>query len=149
MTTVALKVDTKTLPKSRIAVHIEIPAERCKASYDAALSQLSRSIKLPGFRKGKVPKAVLIQQLGVSRIKAAALENLVESIWREVIEQESIQPLCEPELIGGFAKLLEAFNLNESLTLKLETDINPVPKLKETKGLKAKAKKLEFNPNKI
>ena len=68
----ALKVKANPLAGSRIAVEIEIPSERCKSSYDEAISRLSRSIKLPGFRQGKVPRAVILQQVGVARIKATA-----------------------------------------------------------------------------
>ena len=66
-----------------------MPADRCKASYEEALGRLSKSVKLPGFRKGKVPKAVLLQQLGVLRIRATALEKLIENVWQEAIDQIS------------------------------------------------------------
>ncbi len=144
-----LKVKTAALPSSRIAVEIEVTASRCKSSYEEALTQLSRSIKLPGFRKGKVPKAVIIQQIGIARIKASALESLLEKLWREAINQESIEPLCEPELKGGFETLLESFNPDKTLTFTLETDIAPTPILKKTKGLKAEAEPVKYDPAKI
>ena len=105
-----LKVKTNPAPKSRIAVEIEVPADRCKNSYVDALNKLSRSISIPGFRKGKVPKAVVLQQLGVGRIKASALETLLQAVWKESLDQEGIEPLCEPELTEGFDSLLEDFN---------------------------------------
>ncbi|HJN36008.1 MAG TPA: trigger factor family protein, partial [Prochlorococcaceae cyanobacterium Fu_MAG_50] len=81
MSASALKVKTESRPSSRMAVEVAIPAERCQASYDAAVSRLSRSVNLPGFRKGKVPRAVLLQQIGVERIRASAIEDLVEVVW--------------------------------------------------------------------
>ena len=57
----ALKVTTSTRPGSRLALEVGVPADRSQASYDAALEKLSRTIKLPGFRKGKVPRPVLLQ----------------------------------------------------------------------------------------
>ena len=60
MSAAKLKVKTSSKPNSRIAVEVEVPADRCKNSYDEALSKLSRSISIPGFRKGKVPKTVVI-----------------------------------------------------------------------------------------
>ncbi|HGY5553867.1 MAG TPA: trigger factor family protein, partial [Prochlorococcus sp.] len=116
MSATALKVKTTPRPKSRLAVEIAVPAERCQANYDAAINRLSRSVNLPGFRKGKVPRAVLLQQIGLVRIRASALESLVDAVWREVIEQESIDPLCEPELSDGFETLLENFQPSEALT---------------------------------
>ena len=83
MSAAKLKVTTSTKPNSRIAVEVEVPATRCKDSYNEALSKLSRSISIPGFRKGKVPKAVVIQQIGVKRIQASALESLLQKVWPE------------------------------------------------------------------
>ena len=149
MSAAALKIKTNALPGSRIAVEVEIPAQRCEASYEEALSRLSRSIKLPGFRQGKVPRAVILQQIGIARIKATALEALLETVWREAITQESIEALCEPELNGGFEALFANFNQTEPLTITLETDIPPTPKLKTTKGLEAIAEVVTYDPKQV
>ncbi len=149
MSAAKLKVKTSSAPNSRIAVEVEVPADRCKNSYNEALNKLSRTISIPGFRKGKVPKAVVIQQLGVKRIQASALESLLQKIWTETLDQEGIEPLCEPELQDGFETMLENFNPEKILTLKLETDIAPTPTLKKTSGLTAEVEKLNFNPSKV
>ncbi len=149
MSAAKLKVQTSSKPNSRIAVEVEVPADRCKNSYDEALSKLSRSISIPGFRKGKVPKAVVIQQLGVKRIQASALESLLQKVWTETLDQEGIEPLCEPELEDGFETILENFNPEKILTLKLVTDITPIPTLKKTSGLTAEVENLVFDPQRV
>jgi len=149
MSAASLKVKTTARPGSRMAVEVAVPAERCKESYEAAVSRLSRTINLPGFRKGKVPRAVLMQQIGPMRIRATALESMVDGIWREAIEQEKIETLGQPDLTDGFEKLLDAFDPGKELTLVLETDVAPVPKLKTTKGLKAEAESVSYDPAKV
>lgn len=149
MSAAKLKVKTSSKPNSRIAVEVEVPAYRCKNSYDEALSKLSRSVSIPGFRKGKVPKAVVVQQLGVKRIQASALESLLQKVWTETLDQEGIEPLCEPELKDGFETMLENFNPEKALTLKLETDIAPIPTLKKSSGLTAEVENLIFDPTKV
>ena len=149
MSAAKLKVTTSSKPNSRIVVEVEVPADRCKNSYDEALSKLSRSISIPGFRKGKVPKAVVIQQLGVKRIQASALESLLQKVWTETLDQEGIEPLCEPELEDGFETILENFNPEKILILKLETDITPIPTLKKSSGLTAEVENLIFDPKKV
>ena len=52
MSVAALKVTTEARPSSRLAVTVTVPGERCKTSYEDAITSLSRSINLPGFRKG-------------------------------------------------------------------------------------------------
>ncbi len=149
MSAAKLKVKTSSKPNSRIAVEVEVPADRCKNSYDEALNKLSRSISIRGFRKGKVPKAVVIQQLGIKRIQASALESLLQKVWTEALDQEGIEPLCEPELQDGFEAMLENFNPEKILTLKLETDIAPTPTLKKSSGLTAEVEPLNFDPKKV
>ena len=149
MSSSKLNVKTNNLPGSRLAVELEIPSNQCKSSYEETLSQLSRSASLPGFRKGKVPRTVLIQQLGQKRIQASALEKLLGSTWDQIKKQESIQALSEPELVGGFEKVLENFDPNKNLSITLETDIPPTPKLKITKGLNAEVEKVPFDPKRV
>jgi trigger factor len=142
----ALKVTTSTRPGSRLALEVGVPADRSQASYDAALEKLSRTIKLPGFRKGKVPRPVLLQQIGPLRVKATALEELVDSVFRDAVAQEQVNAIGQPELSGGFDSLLAAFEPGQELLLSLELDVAPTPSLKTTKGLQAEAEAVEFDP---
>ena len=149
MSAAALKVSTESRPSSRLAVTVTVPGERCTASYEEAISSLSRSINLPGFRKGKVPRSVLVQQLGGVRIKATALEKLIDSAWRDAIQQESLEPISQPDLSSGFDGLLESFNPGDELTFTLEADVAPTPKLKTTKGLKAEYEAVAYDASRV
>ena len=123
MTKSELKVNVTELPENHISVELEVPAERCKSSYDSALARMGSSIRLPGFRPGKVPKQVIVQQIGIARIKAAALENLVDKAWKEAIAQESIEPTGEAQLKEELKSVVDRFNPNENLTLTLEAEV--------------------------
>jgi len=144
-----LKVSTSPRPGSRVAVDISVPAGRTQTSHEAALSKLSRSVKLPGFRKGKVPRAVLVQQIGALRIRATALEDLVDSVFRDALEQADIPAIGQPSLDGGFESLLERFEPGQELSLTLELDVEPTPSLKATKGLKAETETVAFDAGRI
>ena len=120
MSAAALKVTTEARPSSRLAVTVTVPGERSKASYEDAINKLSRTISLPGFRKGKVPRTVVVQQLGSLRIKATALENLIDGAWRDAIDQESIEPISQPDLPAGMEGLLETFQPGEEFTITLK-----------------------------
>jgi len=149
MSAATLKVSTESRPSSRLAVTVTVSGERCTASYEEAIKSLSRSINLPGFRKGKVPRSVLVQQLGGVRIKATALEKLIDNAWRDAIKQESLEPISQPDLSSGFDGLLESFNPGDELTFTLEADVAPTPKLKSTKGLKAEYEAVAYDPAKV
>jgi trigger factor len=144
-----LRVSTAPRPGSRVAVEVRVPGGRCQASYDAAMAKLSRSVRLPGFRKGKVPRPVLLQQIGPLRIRATALEDLVDSVMREALSQERIEALGRPELSEGFETVLERFNPGSELVLTLEMDVEPTPRLRSTKGLKAEAEAVSYDPARV
>ena len=147
--TTALKVKTSSLPGSRLALEVGVPAGRCKASYEAAVDKLSRSVRLPGFRKGRVPKPVLLQQIGPLRVKASALEDLVDSVLRDAVEQEKVEVLGQPSLSGNFEELLEKFDPAKELVVTLEMDVAPTPTLKSTKGLSAEAESVAYDPARV
>ena len=144
-----LSIKASPRPGSRVALEVAIPGGRSQASYDAAVDKLSRSIKLPGFRKGKVPRPVLLQQIGPLRIRATALEDLVEAAFRDAVSQEMVAAIGRPELTEGFEVVLKRFEPGSALTITLELDVEPTPKLKSTKGLKAEAEAISFDPARI
>ena len=149
MSAAALKVTTEPKPGSRLSVKVTVPGTRSQASYEEAINNLSRNINLPGFRKGKVPRRVVMQQLGTVRIKATALESLVDTVWREAIKQEALEPISQPDLSGGFEGLLETFEPGSDLTITLEADVAPTPKLKTTRGLTADFEPVAFEASKV
>jgi len=149
MSAAALKVTTEPKPGSRLSVKVTVPGTRSQASYDEAINNLSRNINLPGFRKGKVPRRVVMQQLGTVRIKATALESLVDTVWREAIKQEALEPISQPDLSGGFEGLLATFEPGSDLTITLEADVAPTPKLKTTRGLTADFEPVAFEASKV
>ena len=132
-----------------MAVEIAVPAGLTQTSHEQAVDKLSRTIKLPGFRKGKVPRAVLVQQIGAVRIRATALEDLVDNVFRDAMKQAEIPAIGQPSVDGGFEALLERFEPGKELSLTLEMDVEPTPSLKATKGLQTEAESVSFDPARV
>jgi trigger factor len=144
-----LKVTATTLPGSRVALELAIAGSRSQDSYESAVQSLSRTIKLPGFRKGKVPRAVLLQQIGPLRIRATALEDLVDGACRDAMARENVAAIGRPELTEGFEAVLARFEPGQELTFTMELDVEPTPALKKTRGLQAEAEAVSFEPARI
>lgn len=85
-----MKVSQEKLPKSQIGLSIEIAPEATKQTYEQVVQNLSRTVNIPGFRKGKVPRSILLQRLGTTRVKAAAVEELIQDGIKKALEQEKI-----------------------------------------------------------
>ena len=144
-----LKVSSAPRPRSRVALEVSVPGGRCQASYESALEKLSRSVRLPGFRKGKVPRPVLLQQIGPLRIRATALEDLVDRAFRDALGQLEIAALGRPELTEGFETVLERFAPGQELSFTLELDVQPTPTLKATRGLNAEWEAVVDDPGRV
>ncbi len=84
-----MKVTQEKLPASQIGLEIEITPEITKQTYEQVIKNLASTTNIPGFRKGKVPRSILLQRLGTTRIKAAALEELIQDGIEQAVKQEA------------------------------------------------------------
>lgn len=144
-----MKVTQEKLPASRVGLEIEIPPEASQQAYDKVLQQFMRNANVPGFRKGKVPRQVLIQRFGSGRLKAAALEELLEDTLKKAVEQEKIDALGSFELRSSFEDLVSQFQPGAALIVSAVVDVPPQATLSVYQGLAVKAEAVEYDPAKV
>lgn len=144
-----MKVTQEKLPASQLGLEIEIPSEMSRDAYEKTLQEFKRSVKIPGFRKGKVPRQVLIQRFGSERLKAAVLEELVEDGIRKAVEQEDIEAIGNFQLRSSFDDLLKQFEPGAALTFSAAVDVQPEVTLAQYKGLEVKAEEVQYDPQKV
>jgi trigger factor len=141
-----MKVTQEKLPASQIGLEIEIPPEKSKQSYEQVIQNFARAANIPGFRKGKVPRQILIQRLGVARIKAAALEDLLQSGITEALKQEDIQAIGQPQLRSSFEELVTSFEPGKPLTFTAAVDVQPEVNLSQYSGFQVQAEEVKYDP---
>lgn len=73
---------------------ITVPADRLEAERHSAAKRLAQKVRLPGFRKGKVPPQVLEKKFG-GAVEQEMLENVMGAAYREVIQREGLQPISQ------------------------------------------------------
>ncbi|WP_013321866.1 trigger factor [Gloeothece verrucosa] len=144
-----MKVTQEKLPDSQIGLEIEIPPETSKQTYETVVNNLARTTQIPGFRKGKIPRQVLVQRLGSLRIKATALEEIIQSSLQEAIKQESIEVIGNYQLGSSFEELLQKFNPGETFTFSASVDVPPTVQLGDYQNLQIKAEESVYDPQKI
>ena len=86
------------LPRSRLQIEFELPAERLTRSLDDAARRLSQQHRISGFRPGKAPRAVVERVVGASTVMDEAVDLLVENAVREAVRDQEIAPLASPEV---------------------------------------------------
>ncbi|MDY6936263.1 MAG: trigger factor [Cyanobacteriota bacterium] len=146
-----MKVTQEKLPASQIGLEIEIPPELSAKTYDRTLQNFQRSVNIPGFRKGKVPRQVLLQRLGPDRIKAAALEEIVQEALKQAIEQEKIDALGNYQLDSDFDALVGQYTPGQALTFSAKVDVPPQVTLdaERYEGLEVRAEEIKYDPQQV
>jgi len=143
-----MKVTQEKLPASRIGLEIEVTPEMSKQVYDKTLQKFARNANIPGFRKGKVPTKILTSQYGRS-LKAAALEELIDSTIKQAIEQEKIDALGNIELRSPFEQLVEQFEPGAQMIISAALDVPPEATLNQYKELTIQAEEIPYNPERV
>ena len=109
-------------------VTITIPAETVQARLDEAYAKLQKESKMKGFRKGKVPRSVIVKSYQ-GQVQAEIGEKLVQDTYFDIIEKQDIDPVVHPEITDA------NFNDDGTFTYVAQVDIRPVFELGTYKGL--------------
>ncbi len=123
----------KTLEKEGnnvVKVGVEIEAAKAMKAYDVACRQVSHRLNIPGFRRGKAPRNIVERAVGVDYLKREALENLVPEVFGQVIQEEKLDIITEPQLESY------DFELGQPLRLNASFEVRPEVKLGNYRGLK-------------
>ncbi|NES02846.1 MAG: trigger factor [Okeania sp. SIO2F4] len=140
-----MKVTQERLPASQIGLEIEITPEMSKNAYEQIIQKYLRSANIPGFRKGKVPRNILIQRLGKDYIKAMALDDLINNCLEKAREQEQINAIGQFELKTQFEELVKDFEPGKEMAFSAKVDVEPEGKVENYKGLVVKAEEAKYD----
>jgi trigger factor len=86
------------LPDNKVRITIDVPGEDVHHAVEHAASDLAQSVKIPGFRKGKVPMPVLVSRIGKERLYAEAIESHISGWFWNAASRTGIRPADRPEL---------------------------------------------------
>jgi trigger factor len=125
-----VKTTVTELPESRVRVQAEVPAEEVERRLQQAARELGRQMRIPGFRKGKVPPPVVIRRLGREAVLDEALRTSLGNWYADAIDGAGIRPVGEPELDVG-----EMPAAGQPLAFSIEIGVRPRAKLGEYTGL--------------
>jgi trigger factor len=118
------------LGDSRVRVEVEVPANEVEGRVERKARQLGRELKLPGFRRGKVPAPLVIQRIGRDAVLEEAVRDALSSWYSDAIEAAGIVPVGDPQLNLG-----ELPEQGHALEFSIEIGVLPKAELGEYKGL--------------
>lgn len=118
-------------PDSAVELTITAPGSATKAAYDKACAEISKTISIPGFRKGaKIPPAVLENAVaakgGRMTLRTQAIQSLLNELLEPALKEEhNLEPIGQPALATPADELAEQFKPGEPIEMVVNCDVWP------------------------
>lgn len=126
----ALKTTVTELPESRVRVQVEVPPGEVEGRVEQRARKLGRELKLPGFRKGKVPAPLVLQRVGREAVLEEAVRDTLGSWYSDAIETAGIVPVGDPHVDLG-----DLPPAGQALEFSIEIGVLPKAELGPYEGL--------------
>jgi trigger factor len=125
-----METTVKELPDSRVRVDVDVDPKDVEGSINRTAQQLGKDMKLPGFRKGKVPPEMVVQRLGRETVLTQALESSLGDWYERAMLDSGVNPVGDPKL-----DLSDLPDEGKPLRFSIEVAVRPRAELGEYKGL--------------
>jgi len=114
-----LQTSTERLGKDRVKVRVEVDPAALKPAIDSIYRRWAQDIKMPGFRKGKVPRQLIDARVGPDVIREEALREALPDLYREAMRAEDLDAITSPEVE------VVTFEPDEPLVFEATVDVRP------------------------
>ena len=129
-----MQAQVEELGDSKVRLTVDVPSADVKHAVEHAASDLAESVKIPGFRKGKVPLQVLVQRIGRERLYTEAVESHIGGWFWNAAEDASIRPVSQPKLDYDVPT-----SEDEPFSFTAEVSVQPPPEVADWSGLEVPA----------
>ena len=92
-----VQAQVEELPENRVRLTVQVPSHDVHHAVEHAADDLAQSVKVPGFRKGKVPRQVLLQRVGHERLMTEAVESHIGGWFWNAAARTRVRPVAQPE----------------------------------------------------
>ncbi len=127
-----MKLTSENMANCQIALSIEAEASDLDKSLNEAYHRLVKKVSIPGFRKGKAPRAILEQHVGKKAMLEEAMEHLIPQLYEQAIESQGLEPIAmpqieitqtEPVVLKAIVSLKPAIELGDYHNIRLEPEL--------------------------
>ncbi|MCK5890210.1 trigger factor [Aeromicrobium sp.] len=138
-----MKSTTENLSPTRVKLTIEVPFDEFKPALDKAYKSIGSQIQVPGFRRGKVPAAVVDQRVGRGVVLDEAINAALPDWYREALLETDLQPLGQPEID------LTKFADGEDIEITAEVDVRPEVELPDLTSVEVEVTAIEVGDSDV
>ena len=140
----AVKTSTTELADSRVRLDVEVEPKAVEAEVQRAAQALARDMKIPGFRKGKVPPQVVLQRVGREAVLDEAVRGALPQWYQEAVEGAGVATIGDPKVDLG-----DLPEKGTPLAFTIEVGVRPPAKLGDWKGVEAPRREPEASPEAV
>ena len=138
-----MKSTVETLSPTRVRLAIEVPFDELKPSLVKAYREIGSQVQIPGFRRGKIPAAVIDQRVGRGAVLNEAVQEAIPAQILAAVREHDVKTLGRPEVeITEFAD-------NEPLKFTAEVDVRPEITIPDLSGISVEVPAVEIGDNEI
>jgi len=138
-----VKSTVEKLSPTRVRINVEVPFAEWEGDFDAALKQMAKQVRLPGFRPGKVPVKLLEARIDKEAMLDQVVGEAVPSKYSEAVTTADVRPLGQPEI--EITKKV----YGEDLEFTAEVDVRPELELPDLEGLKFAVDPIEVTDDEV
>jgi trigger factor len=139
-----LQTTVTELSDSRVRVQVQVAPAEVQGRLETKARQLGRELKLPGFRRGKVPTPLVIQRVGREAVLDQAVRDSLSGWYAQAIETAGVVPVGDPQL-----DLADLPSEGEALEFSIEIGVLPEAKLGRYEGLEVPRRELVISDEQI
>jgi len=129
-----VKTTVEKLSPTRAKLLISVTPEELKPSITHAYGHIAEQVNIPGFRKGKVPPAIIDQRVGKAAVLEHAVNEGLDGFYRQAIEENDVKPLGRPN--ADITEWPNEKDFSGDLLLTIEVDVRPEIKLPKYDAVK-------------
>jgi trigger factor len=140
----AVTTRTTELGDSRVRVEVEVPSDALEREMRSAAAEIGREMRVPGFRSGKVPPQVVIQQVGREAVLDEAVRRGLPAWYEEALSDAGITTVGDPKV-----DLSDLPAKGSPLAFTIEVGIIPPARLGEYKGIEVGRREPSVDPEEV
>ncbi len=129
-----MSVQVENLEKNMVKLTIEVPAEEVEKALNAAYQKQKNSISVPGFRKGKVPRAMIEKMYGVEVFYEEAANTLMQNSYAAAVEESGVDVVSRPTVDVVQIEKGKAFIYTAEVAVKPEVKLGKYKGVSVTKA---------------
>lgn len=139
-----MKTTLEKLTKSRVKFSIEVSKEEAQKAFDKVYEKLASQVEIKGFRRGAAPKKMVLEAVGMERLREEFLKQLLPDTYFEAVQKEKIVPVEGPKVnVASYewTSSLSAGVISSDISYTAEVDLLPEIAVTDYKKIKIKPEK--------